>query len=1646
MAQEIKNTFLKSKMNKDLDDRILPNGEYRDARNISVGRSEDNDVGALENIIGNALVTGTDIGNGLTIIGVLADNSTDNIFVFLTDYTDPNPENPTNAPSSSKHYIYFYNNASESYTLMVKGEFLNFSTTNRIIGVNLIENLLFWTDNRNQPRKININLARAFNPGGLATNQGDYYTKEHQISVAKYNPYDTIKLYKRVDLKTELGATVDYFEIDGDRVFELLPFVGATVVSPEAGVNSENYVKVESVILDLTGTKTRINVYKPFPTAPSQNDFISLIISTMTSKNEDDSWPGDPDYLEDKFVRFSYRFKFDDNEYSLMAPFTQIAYIPKQNGYFLNGDEDSAYQSTIVDFMENLVQNIGLIIPLPSSGNKLISDYKIAELEILFRESDKVAVKVLDSILVNKIVSASGANSEYVYEYQSRKPYRTLPEAQTVRVYDKVPVKAFAQETSGNRIIYGNFKDQYTPPQNINYNCKIDPKSTTGAYDNFIEYPKHTVKRNRNYQVGFVLSDKFGRQSPVILSSVDSGVSTTQGFYSGSTIYSAYDIDTSGTDVKLWAGDAIKVLVNEPITSEIDAAAGTPGLYAIENKYAPNTGEGFAIATWVGTTITDTTYTFRQAGGAAPPLGTYPNNQNIPRVGDYMRGAYTDFVKVTNVSGPTGPAQYTVTTDGRVNDIYLREDNLPAGTPDLKFTYNINDLGWYSYKIVVKQTEQDYYNVYLPGILNGYPGQSGNEQHSVTGGIDEGIFPNEINLTAHTVLFNDNINKIPRDLAEVGPDQKQYRSSVVLYGRVENGMNDTGTSIIPTNSQYFPRLNYAGKSAISHTSTAIAQARDFNMGFSELSTDEHQTFTGGSNGNKVFYEISSNPLIARISTTEKSIGQPNIDTVNDQGGSTPSAPFNMLPYLAVYETAPVESLLDIYWETTSTGLIVDLNADVASTNTGVAGFQGLDWDFDEESASAGQPVTSWFTPVDNQGQTVTSGVTASLTSQTVNVNGVATPVTDFELVPGPVGSVEEGNFQIRYIPEGIAFLENSETSNVYSFEITVTETATQEQRVIELPGVPRGFGALKNIQPFFNPIPDDIEISPSQTTIIKASDWTTANPDNGSGLASQDGLQLKYSFEPFTGFEDSIPSNWTMDENTGILTQAPGVNPLGTYKINLILSDANLPGGGDGSDYQSLTAEQTEFTIKMLPDQMNAGVLYEGGSWDTCKVLEEANNGQGVLSPEDLYNTVAMVYYICEGDDLTGGTGLNPTNMEVFFNNGIPNPANNIPAAHPVTGGGQNSNVYAHRIGTESHKKGALTFSSNVNFPRPTLNSPEEVPVLVTPAVTYYYRYTGETQWRPLPRSIEKNRAGFADYRNKLTLPGSNEVATPYQDAPAYDRYDINQTPDYQDYPNSNNAYFRYIKNVSVSSDIWTQSIRAYDYNDFGGTHPTLATTPGEEQVGIEYAIVFQGMTVGFANQNISLRSTAWLVVDDFNFPKCIPWQGVNAFEANGGVNEGTPETTTYNLFKYHRSTGGDTSNAWEAIGTNEIWGRNAYGDYNDQFYTNETDFITYVPSSPFINIKLDRQLQPDPAVPLNTWSTTDKFTNIPGEYEPDYAIDLQWVVGLDTGTGLKTINTNSTSGVSAIQTSQKPFPDPVKLEYPNDKGTLRIYRLVVAP
>ena len=53
---DIKRTFTKGKMNKDLNERLLPSGEYRDAMNIQVSTSDGSDIGVVQNLLGVVII------------------------------------------------------------------------------------------------------------------------------------------------------------------------------------------------------------------------------------------------------------------------------------------------------------------------------------------------------------------------------------------------------------------------------------------------------------------------------------------------------------------------------------------------------------------------------------------------------------------------------------------------------------------------------------------------------------------------------------------------------------------------------------------------------------------------------------------------------------------------------------------------------------------------------------------------------------------------------------------------------------------------------------------------------------------------------------------------------------------------------------------------------------------------------------------------------------------------------------------------------------------------------------------------------------------------------------------------------------------------------------------------------------------------------------------------------------------------------------------------------------------------------------------------------------------------------------------------------------------------------------------------------
>jgi len=850
---EVKNAFIKSKMNKDLDDRLLPNGEYRDALNVQVSKSESSDVGALENVLGNSVAF--DFGAAVSVtdikcIGFFVDEFNNDIYSFFTDNTDNSSESTVIYNTSANNFVFKHNTITGDTRALVRGAFLNFSTTSPIIGVNLLEELLFFTDSRNQPRKINVKLANP-NANNFAPT---YYVSEDQISVAKYNPYECIRVVKPSE---QAGAVVLATTLTASSNTNILAVTSNTGIQIGNGVIGTG-VKAGTVVESINSNY--ITVSKIQDLASGANiSFVGLEtsmydVSTALLPNGsanpyyDASFGGDPDFLEDKFIRFSYRFQFDDGENSIFAPFTQPCFIPKQDGYFIGDDEKQAFSSTVVGFMENKVTKIQLQIPLPANATDLAgntSTFKITAIDILYKESDGLAVQVAETIQVDDAFSTTtGANNIYEYTYESTKPFKTLPSKELIRVYDKIPVRAFSQEVISNRIVYGNFQDKHTPPAALDYQVAVSDKyvkSSPFSNKTIVEYPNSTVKQNRNYQVGIVLSDKFGRQSSTILSNNTSAL-TASGF-GASTVFSPYQT-TSDTAPASWTGESLKILFNAVVPDTKNLLTGAPGLY----------------------------------------------------------------------NGDATSANY-------------------------------NPLGWYSYKVVVQQKEQDYYNVYNAGAMKGNP-------QDVTQNLN----------TSYITLINDNINKVPRDLSEVGPLQKQFRSSVRLIGRVENTQYAT---VAVGNQQFYP-------GRLTDTTSSIEDLRSL-FDVDEQTFNQNKPITDNDNPFFPFYKAESDPLVAQITTTQP-FGLINFET------SAPNGTFEAIENLTIFETEPDLSRLDFYFETSTSGLISELNVAVATDTGGAFGIGNFALNQTEATGLGAFVATNFYptditvSPINNTTMTLTSVV------------------------------------------------------------------------------------------------------------------------------------------------------------------------------------------------------------------------------------------------------------------------------------------------------------------------------------------------------------------------------------------------------------------------------------------------------------------------------------------------------------------------------------------------------------------------------------------------------------------------------------------------------------------------------------------------
>ena len=738
--------FHLGKMNKDMDERVVPSGEYRDAMNIQVQTSDGSDGGAAQTLMGNVLISNDLVPAGSTCVGSIASNKDDKIYYLVAG---PAPEivdgvdYDWNTGKAWKDYIIEYDIKTEKFKyvfvdiyranyrvvsssattnpklsgqiqldilasnphshlrgdMLVEGydsvgfnyitqrpkgsvestteahaggtvrlfstytdftatpiipdswlnftgkRILNFHKDRYITGINIVDGMLFWTDNHSEPKKINIKRSIAGTGGTQrlpvsmlsspfqGTFNGDtsifhtrlcvtpdkenpltiklrnstlpWYVKEENITVIRKGPLSApvLKMAShegdRFDAsggpaKTATSTNGSPLHISGPSSslnnsfsytaangFAYIKRVGDIIQNVK--VNSDVYWKAGDTILfnqdqdddvsveGFTEHDVRCTVEPGSGGSPSSGPF-NLMIESIDSEAidvEQKTWhlrlEKEKPMFEFKFPRFAYRYKYEDGEYSTFSPWSEPAFIPGPFDYlpkkaFNLGMTNRLRSLSITNYVaEESLRPQGVVaIDLLYKDEASPNIYTVETIKMtdgwLDRDDKESVLLWPDAVFWDNEVDANNAlvvdpSQRHRGEYRvtSELIHATVPSSQLLRQWDNVPRKALAQEVTSNRLVYGNYLQNYDLvsdyisnelrpkllvslfPSETTLNATdisedVDGEITVDINRNEDEefhttgapVPHKTCRSLREYQVGVVYGDEYGRETPVL--------------------------------------------------------------------------------------------------------------------------------------------------------------------------------------------------------------------------------------------------------------------------------------------------------------------------------------------------------------------------------------------------------------------------------------------------------------------------------------------------------------------------------------------------------------------------------------------------------------------------------------------------------------------------------------------------------------------------------------------------------------------------------------------------------------------------------------------------------------------------------------------------------------------------------------------------------------------------------------------------------------------------------------------------------------------------------------------------------------------------------------------------------------------------
>jgi len=208
--------------------------------------------------------------------------------------------------------------------------------------------------------------------------------------------------------------------------------------------------------------------------------------------------------FEKTFPYLSYRWKYDDGEYSPFAPFTEVQFAAIESP-----SDAERLKNGFNIFMTNNLESI-IITNIPIGREDVVA------VDILYTESISSTIYVLKTIEIDVKDRGKTALGDIIINRRSFGA--ALPADQLSRHFDNVPRKAKAQEFTANRIIYGNYLQKFNQGKNDLGGSGLIIEPEIGYKSTPVSGP--SVKTNRSYEIGVVYIDPFGRQGGLLTQKV----------------------------------------------------------------------------------------------------------------------------------------------------------------------------------------------------------------------------------------------------------------------------------------------------------------------------------------------------------------------------------------------------------------------------------------------------------------------------------------------------------------------------------------------------------------------------------------------------------------------------------------------------------------------------------------------------------------------------------------------------------------------------------------------------------------------------------------------------------------------------------------------------------------------------------------------------------------------------------------------------------------------------------------------------------------------------------------------------------------------------------------------------------------------